>query len=106
MGHVLKKLGHSVLSGLCCGVWHTACIEKASRNGRRAAACIAELTKPNEAISFTVTAYLLLACSKSWLQGAVQGASCQMDGRGACRQAHRGLLLWHTTCQAPGRSGK
>ena len=106
MGHVLKKLGHSVLSGLSCGVWRTACIENASKNGRAAAACISELTKPNEAISFTVTTYLLLSCSKFWLQGAVQGASCQTDGRGACRQAHRGLLHWHTRCKAPGRSGK
>ena len=106
MGGVLKKLGHSVLSGLSCGVWRTACVEIASKNGRRAAACISELTKPNQSIFFTVTTYLLLACSKCWLQGAVLGASGQISSRGACSQAHRGLLLWHTRCQAPGRSGK
>ena len=106
MGHVLKKLGHSVLSGLSCGVWRTACIENASKNGMRAAACISQLTKPNQSIFSTVTNYLLLSCSKCWQQGAVLGASVQSSSRGACRQAHRSLLLWHTTCQAPGRSGK
>ena len=67
MGHVSKKLWHSVLSGLSCGGWRTACVEIASKRGRRAAACISQLTKPNEAIFFIVTKYLLLACSKCWL---------------------------------------
>ena len=106
MGHVLKKLGHSVMSGLSCGVWRTACIEIASKNGRRAAACISQLTKPNQSILFTVATYLQVCCRACRLQGAVQVASGHISSRGACRQAHRGLLLWHTRCQAAGRSGK
>ena len=74
MSGVLNKLGHSVLSGLSCGVWRTASIEIASKNGRRAAACISELTKPNPAISFTVTTYLPVSCKKCRLLVAVHGA--------------------------------
>ena len=106
MGCVLKKLGQSVLSGLSCGVWHIASIEVASKYGRRAAACISELTKPNQSIFFIVTNYLLLSCSKCCLQGAVHVASGRISSRGACRQHHGGLLLWHTRCLTPGRSGK
>ena len=106
MSGVLKKLGHSVLSGLSCGVWRTASIEVASKNGRRAAACISQLTKPNQSIFFTVTTYLKVCCRECRLQGAVHVASCPISGRGACRQPHGGLLHWHTRCQAPGRSGK
>ena len=106
MGFVLKKLGHSVLSGLSCGVWRTASIEVASKNGRRAAACISVLTKPNQSIFFIVTTYLQVCCRECRLQGAVHVASGPISSRGACRQAHGGLLLWHTRCLTPGRSGK
>ena len=106
MGCVLKKLGQSVLSGLSCGVWRTACIEIASKSGRRAAACISQVTKPNYSFFFTVTTYLQVCCRACRLQGAVQVASGHISSRGACRQAHRGLLHWHTRCKAPGRSGK